>query len=83
MPLIVDKRNFLSEYTSLKIWHTTESEATLSAMFPMAAVDSSQRLADITSSQRRLEILVSYILFQLTFPPEAELLHRNVSWKRM
>lgn len=77
MPLIVDKRNFLSEYTSLKIWHTTESEATLSAMFPMAAVDSSQRLADITSSQRRLEILVSHILFQLTFPPEAELLHRN------
>ncbi|MBR1593631.1 MAG: 4'-phosphopantetheinyl transferase superfamily protein [Alloprevotella sp.] len=81
MPLTTSPKFFLSEGrefpegTILKIWHTTESEETLSALFPAAAAEASERLSAVTAPHRRLEILVAHILFRLALPDGAHLAH--------
>ena len=73
MPLIPTSKNFPSKEQKILLWHATETLQELMGLYPAEADEAKDRLASSASASRRIEILVTQILFRIAFGKDAAL----------
>lgn len=73
MPLIQTSKNFPSKEQKILLWHATETLQELMGLYPAEADEAKDRLASSASASRRIEILVTQILFRIAFGKDAAL----------